>query len=96
MSRLVIEYKDYQLRPYSNHLCWELYKYREVKSSKTGETRKDWVSMDKYPSSLGHGLQIIYELELKEGNEVKDLKSAITTAKRLQRELMELGEDDGR
>lgn len=87
---MVIEYKNYQVRRSSNSLCWEIYELRKVSSKEKG-TRDDWVSMGIYPSTLGHALSIIYERELKKGDDVCDLKSAVTTAKRLHKELMEIG-----
>ena len=57
----------YQIRPYSNGLCWEIFEYRTVQK-RTGETVTDWVSVGKYPQTLQHGLQIIYEMALKAGD----------------------------
>lgn len=88
---MILEYDNYRLKKSSNGLSWELYEYKTVEpKDKSKEKYKDWVSMGKYPSTLGHGLAIIYECELKKGNKVTDLKTAITTAKRLHKELMEV------
>lgn len=85
-----IQYDNYELRPYSNGLCWELWEYKTVTAKDTKEKRKEWVSLGVYPSNLGHGLACIYERELMKQRGTKDLKAAITTAKRLHKELMEV------
>lgn len=82
---MIYEIDEYQIRPYSNHLCWELFEYREVTCNKgdhKGEKRMDLVSLGVYPSSFGHALYIIYELQLKKAEEgkgtvTKGLKSAL-------------------
>lgn len=82
-----IEYKNYQIRPYGNNLCWEIWKYKNVRNKKTGETRDDWVSLGWYPQSLDYALFLIYELELKLGDDTVDLKKAMSTAKSISTEL---------
>lgn len=86
---MIVEYERWQLRPYSNGLCWELFEYREIKP-REGEPYNDWVSLGKYPSTLGHGLAIILELALKQGLDVADVKSAADKVERIAGKLMEV------
>jgi len=73
---MIIQYGDYQIRPHSNRLCWELWRYREVKG-KDGEVRKDWVSERTYPTTLGFALARVQEMSLMEGEEVVGLEEAL-------------------
>lgn len=86
---MIIEYKNWQLRPYSNGLCWELYEYKEVKP-KDSDPYLDWVFTGKYPSNLSHGLFSIYELALKRGDDVTPLEDAMKTAKSIERDLKKI------
>ena len=59
----------FEIRPYNNGLCWEIYEYKTVKPRKEGEAeREEWVHTGKYPSTLGHALNIILEDLLREGD----------------------------
>ena len=57
----------FEIRPYGNGLCWEIFAYRKVKA-RDGHEYMDWVSTGKYPSTLGHGLRIILDDLLKDGD----------------------------
>lgn len=85
---MIIEYENYQLRPYSNGLCWQIWEYRTVYKGKRNE-HKDWCPIECYPSSLGYGLVCIYEKILKEDLGTVEIKQAIKEAKRIKRELLE-------
>lgn len=66
---MIYEIGNYQIRPSESRLDWEIWEYREVKANKgenKGQTRTDWVSMGKYPSTFGFALRIVYELMLKD------------------------------
>lgn len=71
---MIYEIGNYRIKPYENHLCWEIFEYREVTSNKgenKGKTAKKWVSAEKYPSTFGHALQIVYEMMLMDCREAK-------------------------
>ena len=77
---MIVQIDNYQIRPHANMLCWELWKYRKVRSKdKEGkeQTRMDWVSEKVYPSTLGIALSHVQELLMKEGKEVVGLSEAI-------------------
>lgn len=48
----------YRLKPITNGLCFEIFKYKAVKDRETGEETEKWVSMGRYASDLSHGLKI--------------------------------------
>lgn len=77
---MVIEIEDYQIRPLSNSLCWEI--WRRGVSKKTGE--ETWNSVGCYPSNLESALHKVYELCLKHrGTAPKGLKEAMREARML-------------
>lgn len=85
---MITEIGDYRIKPYSNGLCWEIFKYREVKG-KNGETRMDWVSLGLYPSNYGLALQNVYEMMLKDSDEViEGIGEAIEKAKKIEAQLL--------
>lgn len=85
---MIIEYENYQVRPYSNNLCWEIFEYRPIKDRETKEvTREDWVSLGVYPDTLGNALETIYERVLKLDSSHVSLKEALDTAKRISKAL---------
>lgn len=89
---MIIEYEDWQLRPFSNGLCWQLYEFRTVNRGKENQ-RNDWVALDCYPTTIGGGLETIYEFALKanedgEGYDTTDLKNAIKEAKAIKTALL--------
>lgn len=88
---MIFEIGNYQIRPYRKGLCYEIFEYRDVtcKSGENeGKTSKKWVSMEKYPSTFGHALQIIYGLMLIKGDEViTGLPDAINTAQKISDDL---------
>lgn len=86
---MITEIGNYRIKPYENGLCWEVFKYREVKSTKDGSVRMDWVSTGKYPSNYGQALQIVYELMLKESDEViEGIEEAIKKAKKIEAQIL--------
>lgn len=85
---MIVEYEGFQLRPYSNGLCWQIYEYRTVYKGKPNE-HKAWRPIECYPSSLGYGLVCIYERVLKRKGENVDIRKAIKEAKRIKNELLE-------
>lgn len=87
---MIVEYGRYQLRPFSNGLCWQLYEWRTVRKGKEDQ-RDDWCPIDCYPSSLHGGLFAIYERIVKETpyDQPLDLKQAIAQARRIEKELEE-------
>lgn len=96
---MIYEIGNYRIKPYDNHLCWEIFEYREVtcnKGENKGKTSKKWVSTGKYPSTFGYALQIVYELMLKNGDEVvRGLPAAIKTAKKINDDLFNAIEPKG-
>lgn len=85
---MIIEYEDYQLRPYGNGLCWQIYERKTVYRGKPNE-HKEWCAIDCYPSSLGYGLVCIYEMILKKNGGTVDIRQAIKEAKLIKKELLE-------
>lgn len=85
---MITEIGNYRIKPYHNGLCWEVFKYREV-TSKDGETRMDWVSTGKYPGNYGYALQVVYELMLKDSDEViEGIEEAIEKAKKIEAQIL--------
>lgn len=85
---MIIEYEDFQLRPYSNGLCWQIWERKTVYKGTPNE-HQEWRALDCYPSSLGYGLVCIYEKVLKRNPDTLTIKQAIKEAKRIKNELME-------
>lgn len=88
---VVIKYKDYEIRPYKNNLCWEIYKFRMVTSSKDNSKHGEYISLGKYPTDLGQALETLYEFELKKDRVCYDLKFAMDEAKKMKKEIMDIG-----
>ncbi|MBP3883992.1 MAG: hypothetical protein J6D54_03515 [Olsenella sp.] len=96
---MIIQIENYQIRPYPNMLCWELWKYREVKSrGKEGneQSRMDWVSEKVYPSTLGIALAHVQELLMKEDNEVVGLAEAIEKAEAIRDRILDIELTEGK
>lgn len=90
-EEMIIEYENYQIRPYSNNLCWEIFTYRPVKDKKTNEIKRyGWCSMGVYPTSFGGAIEYIYERELKAGTDVVSLKVALDQANKISKRLRAL------
>ena len=90
---MIVQIDNYQIRPYANMLCWELWKYREVRSKDEGgkeQTRMDWVSEKVYPSTLGIALSHVQELLMKEGKEVVGLSEAIEKAEAIRDRILDI------
>lgn len=49
----------FQLRPYSNYLCYELFKWGETTRRDTGEVVEEWKAMGVYPTTLEHACSIM-------------------------------------
>lgn len=94
---MTVEIGDYQIRPYPNGLCWEIWHYRRVVPRKGGEPRNEWVSEGIYPGTLGAALRIVWERRMKEGDEAVGLAEAVERFEAAQAELMALAaKPDGR
>lgn len=76
---------NFQLKPYSNGLCWELFEFRPVKG-KDGEVEK-WVSAGVYPSTLTRGLQIVYERMLKMDDGSYGAEAAVKRAEEIEKRI---------
>lgn len=87
---MIVEYGKYQLRPFTNGLCWQLYEWRTVHKGRETQ-REDWCPVDCYPTSLSGGLYTIYERVLKETpyDQPLDLKQAVSQARRIEKSLVE-------
>lgn len=88
---MIFEIGNYQIRPYHNNICWEIFEYRDVTCNRgkdKGKTSKKWVSTERYPATFGRALQIIYGLMLIKGDEViTGLPDAINTAQKISDDL---------
>lgn len=73
---MIVEIENYQIRPYPNNLCWEIWKFRGVKK-KDGSVSEEWVSEGRYPSDLAQALATVHERLLKEGGSVAGIEDAI-------------------
>ena len=82
-----IKVGNYELRPYSNNLCWELFKFCEIKDRKTNECRMDWKSLGKYPVTLEEGLLTIYESMLRDEDITTDMDGALRAARKIRDEI---------
>lgn len=77
---MIVEIENYQIRPYPNSLCWEVWKFRDVKK-KDGSVKREWVSEGCYPSTLDQALNIVHERLLKEGGSVVGIEDAVKAVK---------------
>ncbi len=78
---MIVQIENYQIRPYPNNLCWEIWKFRDVKK-KDGSVKREWVSEGCYPSTLDQALNIVHERLLKDGSDaVVDLEGAVKAVK---------------
>ncbi|MCR2034389.1 hypothetical protein [Adlercreutzia mucosicola] len=77
---MIVEIENYQIRPYPNNLCWEVWKFRDVKK-KDGSVKREWVSEGCYPSTLDQALNIVHERLLKEGGSVVGIEDAVKAVK---------------
>ncbi len=77
---MVVEIENYQIRPYPNNLCWEVWKFRDVKK-KDGSVKREWVSEGCYPSTLDQALNIVHERLLKEGGSAVGIEDAVKAVK---------------
>lgn len=87
---MIYEIDDrYQLRPLSNGLCFEVFKYKTVKDRETGDASEKWVSLGRYGSSLSHGLRIVFN-DMIRNNEgtVKGLKATIEKVEEIEQRVM--------
>lgn len=87
---MIYEIDDrYQLRPLSNGLCFEIFKYKTVKDRETGDEGEKWVSMGKYASSLSHGLRIVFDDMIRnDAQAVKGLKATIAKVEEIEQRVM--------
>lgn len=78
---MIVQIENYQIRPYPNNLCWEIWKFRDVKK-KDGTVEREWVSEGCYPSTLDQALNTVHERLLKEDKDtIVDLESAVKAVK---------------
>lgn len=80
---MIVRIENYQIRPYPNHLCWEVWKFRDVKR-KDGTVEEEWVSEGCYPSTLDQALATVHERLLKDkGDEyaILSLEDAVKQVK---------------
>jgi hypothetical protein len=64
---MIIEALGLQLRPYTKGPCWQLWK----------QTKGHWTPCELYPSSVEHGLSIIFERAARESRSDNDLSGAL-------------------
>ena len=83
----------YELRPISNGLCFEVFKYKSVKDRETGEKTEKWVSLGRYGSNLSHALRIVFN-DMIRNNEgtVKGLKATIAKVEEIEQRVMDYRE----
>lgn len=89
---MIVEIGSYQIRPYSNGLCWELWEHRDVKKE-DGSVAKEWKSRETYPTSLAGGVRKVVELEARKGNDVCDLEEALARFEKLTEQAVEAIEE---
>ena len=83
----------FEVRPYGNGLCWEIFEYRKVKA-RDGHDYMDWVSTGKYPSTLGHALRIILDDLLKDGDSpIRGLKATSKKVEEIYKRIEKVVED---
>lgn len=87
---MTYEIENYRIEPFSNGLCFEIWKYRAVKDRKTGKEEMRWVSLDKYASTFGHALRIIYnDMMMKEEGTIRGLKAAVEYVHAVEKRIMD-------
>lgn len=91
---MIVQVESFQIRPYSNGLCWEVWERRKWKPKGGGPTKEGWQSCGVYPSTLGHALFIVFERLLKQGTHVEGLADAIDEVQELYRKIEMIGEKD--
>lgn len=79
----------YQIRPYPNSLCWELFELRKNKKS----DEEEWASMGCYPSTFGYALAKVLEHLLKDEEGTYGLDEAMTIADKHYNNLMQIAVD---
>ena len=91
---MVIEFRDFQIRPYSNHLCWEVWErkpYKLPRNKAAKATAKEgemvWAFTGKYPSDLESALRTVQELALKRYGDCLELSLAVKEVKAVTAEL---------
>lgn len=85
---MIVTYENYQIRPYNNGLCWQLYELKTVHKGKEDE-REKWVELEIYPSTFEYAVFLVYERCLKKSQKKADIREAIAEAKRIRDELLE-------
>lgn len=94
---MIIQIDRFQIRPYPNNLCWEIWERRKWKPKGGGPTKEGWKSTGRYPSTLGQALLTVYERLLKDDTRVLGLADAIDEVRDIYREIELIGEKhDGR
>lgn len=81
----------YMAKPYSNGLCWQLFK-RCVSASGNkqfgvGPGEEFWKSLDRYPSTLLGCIETISNFMLMDGEAQCDLDAAVSEVKRVMDEV---------
>lgn len=89
---MIIEIGNFQIRPYDNHLCWEIWQYRDVKT-RDGSEKKAWMSENCYPQNLEQALLKVRERLMKANNaknaqDITSLDCAIDELRRTNNQLI--------
>lgn len=85
----------YRLQPTSGGLDWSLFEYKTINEPNDKKRIKpgvvypydDWAFTGYYVSDIPHGLEFIYELELKRRNGKVDLKNLAKTCRGIRDEI---------
>jgi len=67
----------YEIRPYDNGLCWQIYKYRDHKDGTSG-----FEPTGNYPGSLDYALDLIAERIIKNATISTDLANSAKATRR--------------
>lgn len=72
----------FKIVPYSNHLCYEIYKWDTTVRRDSGEEVMEWKSTGMYPSTLDHACNVIRDYLVMDcgvkTSDLTELKKAIT------------------
>jgi len=76
--KLVVEELGFMLAPHGKEcLCYELFKWRPERVYRGKQCRAEWVSMECYPSTVEHGLKLMYDRAVAEKDVEVDIPGAI-------------------
>lgn len=77
---MIVTYEDFEIRPYPNELCWEVFERREVKKA-DGSKALEMKSTGHYPQNLPAALSFVRERKLKRGEDAMTLDAALVAVK---------------